>query len=95
MYLVGWLCFPTLEKWPFVGDILCFPAVHSSHNTGAINICSMGPPYKGCVCPSVVAGCMGNPIGCQALPSLEAAGHWLAGPDQEVAGCGTPWKPWG
>ena len=35
MYLVGWLCFPTLEKEPFAGDILCVPAAHptSSHQS--------------------------------------------------------------
>ena len=29
MYVVDWLCFLTLEKWPSVGDVLCVPAVHS------------------------------------------------------------------
>ena len=38
MYLVGWFYFPTLEKWPFVGDFLC----------------SRGSSYEGCMGPSVV-----------------------------------------
>ena len=28
MYLAGWLHYPALEKQPFVGDVLCVPAVH-------------------------------------------------------------------
>ena len=27
--LVGWLYFPTLGKWPFVGEVLCILAVPS------------------------------------------------------------------
>lgn len=29
MYLVHWLCFLTVEKWPFVGHILYVPVVFS------------------------------------------------------------------
>ena len=29
VYCIGWLCFLTLEKWPFVRDILCIWAAHS------------------------------------------------------------------
>ena len=29
MYVAGWLHFSTLEKWFFIGDVLCVPAVHS------------------------------------------------------------------
>ena len=29
LYLVGWLHFPTLEKWSFVGDIQWIPVAHS------------------------------------------------------------------
>ena len=42
MYLVGWLYFLTWEKWPFVGDILCFLAAHAYLVTRAIR--SRGTP---------------------------------------------------
>ena len=42
MCLVGWLCFLTLEKWPFVGDILCIQAEPSPLVT--LPICSRIPP---------------------------------------------------
>ena len=29
VYVVGWLCFSALEKWPSAGDVLCIPAVLS------------------------------------------------------------------
>lgn len=29
MRLTGWLCFLTLEEWPFMGDVLCVPASHT------------------------------------------------------------------
>ena len=32
-------------------------------------------------------------VGCQALPVVVAAGHWLIGPGHKVAGCGTPEGP--
>ena len=54
MSLVGWLCFPTLEKWPFVGGILHIPAVDFPLVAAAL--CSMGLPCEDCVCPSVVVG---------------------------------------
>ena len=54
MYLVGWLHFLTLEKWPFVRDVLCTPAAHSPLVTRAI--CSRDAPYVGCKDPSVVMG---------------------------------------
>ena len=36
MYLVGWLHFLTLEKWPSVGAVLCIPAVVSPLVTRAM-----------------------------------------------------------
>ena len=42
MYVVGWLHFLTVEKWPSVGDILCVPATHSLLVTRAT--CSRGVP---------------------------------------------------
>ena len=36
MYLVGCLCFLTLEKWSSVGDVLSVPAVHSPLVTRAV-----------------------------------------------------------
>ena len=54
MYLVGWLYFLTLEKWPFVGDILYVPAAHFSLVTRSV--CSQGVPYVGCVGPFVMEG---------------------------------------
>ena len=51
---MGCLCFLTLEKWPFVGDILCVPAPQSPLVIRAL--CSRGAPYVGCMGPSVVAG---------------------------------------
>ena len=30
-----------------------------------------------------------NLVVCQALPCVEAAGHWLVGPSHDAAGCGT------
>ena len=29
MYLVGWLCFPIMEKWPYAGHVLWVLAAHS------------------------------------------------------------------
>ena len=66
MYLVGWLGFPTLEKWPFVGDALYVPAAYSPLVTRAI--CSRVPFYLGCMDPSVVVG----------WPLVGVAGPWSA-----------------
>ena len=54
MYLVCWLCFLTLEKYPFVGDILCVPATNFSLVTRAV--CSRGASCVGFLSPSVVVG---------------------------------------
>lgn len=49
MYCVGWLCFLTLEKWPFVGDVLCIWAVYSPPiirprcSRGALDVYCMNP----------------------------------------------------
>ena len=43
--------FPDLKKWPFVGVVLCMPAVQFPLVTRAI--CSRGAPYVGCMGPSV------------------------------------------
>ena len=43
MFVVGWLHFLTVEKWPSVGDILCVPATYSLLVTRAT--CSRGAPY--------------------------------------------------
>ena len=34
-----------------------------------------------------------SPVGCQALPCVDAAGSCLAGPGREAAGCRTLWGP--
>ena len=59
------LIFPTLGKWPFAGNILCFLVAHSSHITEGI--CSGDSLLESCV--NRLVAC------CQALPSAEAAGH--------------------
>ena len=65
MYLLGWLRFPTLEKWPFVGDILCVQAAYSPLVTRAV--CSRGALYMGCTGPSVVMSELGPKVaGCRA-----------------------------
>lgn len=51
MYLVGWVLFLTLEKWPFVGDVLCILGVHSMFTRA---VCPEGTPYAGCVSPFMV-----------------------------------------
>ena len=68
LYLTGWLCFLTLEKWLFVGNVLCNSAAHSPLVTRAIY--ARGAPYLGYVGPS-------GPglVGCHALPSEEAPSH--------------------
>ena len=38
MYLVGWLFFLTLEKCPFVEDILRIPGAHSLLVTRAVTL---------------------------------------------------------
>ena len=55
MYLVVCLCFLTLEKWPFAGDILYVPPAHSPLVPRAM--CFRGTPYFGCMGPSVVQDC--------------------------------------
>ena len=40
MYLAGWFRFLTLEKRPFVGDVLCIPAMHPPLVTQAV--CPLG-----------------------------------------------------
>ena len=47
MYVVGWLCFSTLEKWPSVGDVLCIPAMHTPFSS---------PQDQGPAGPRVVSG---------------------------------------
>ena len=42
MYLVDWSCFPTVEVWSFVGDILCLSAAHFPLVTTVI--CSRDAP---------------------------------------------------
>ena len=83
MYLVGWLCFLTLEKWPFIRYILCIPAAHSPLVTRSI--CSWGAPYMGCMDPFFcgrlttvggLVGLAGPQSGCQALSCVKAAGWW-------------------
>lgn len=54
MCLVGWLCFPTLEMWPFTGYILCFSAVHSPLVTRAVF--SRGAHYVSLMGPFVIVG---------------------------------------
>ena len=88
MHLVSWLCFLTLEKWPFVGDVFCVPAVDASLITRAVYY-SVHALHVGCMGLSVVAGCLLwaawqvwmtlRLVGCQALPCVEAAYSWLMG----------------
>lgn len=54
LYLVGSLCALCLEKWSFVGGILCIPAAYLPLVTGAL--CSRDAPYMGCMGPPAVAG---------------------------------------
>ena len=98
---IGWLHFPTLEKWSFVGDVLCLPAAHSPLITKAIY--SRDAPYEGCVDTSVVqvmwvgwqVWLAPSPVDCQTLPCVAAAGRWLAGSGHEVADCRTLREFWG
>jgi len=68
---VDWLCFPILEKWPCVGDILRgpyhAPSVHQS-------VCSRGAPYVGSLHHSAVAG----PITMGVLVGEAGSLAWLA-----------------
>ena len=69
-----------LEKWSFVGYILCVTAMHALLVTRAI---SRSVPYVGCMGLLVVVNlrlcslkdmagsCL---VGCQTLPCVEAAG---------------------
>lgn len=78
--------FPSLAKWPFVGDVLCVilcPLLTRS-------TCSRSAPV-GCTGPSVMVGGMvgvaGSPVqsGCQALPGerrlwpLVGRAWWVSG----------------
>ena len=50
LYCVGQLCFLTLEKWPYIGDVLWGPAAHSPLVTRAIcstgaTLCGLGWPF--------------------------------------------------
>ena len=54
IYLVDFMYFLTLEKWPFVGDIQCIPATHCPLITRAV--CLRSYPYVGCVVPAVLVG---------------------------------------
>ena len=45
MYLVVWLCFLILEKWPCVGDILWGPAAPSSHQSCILRACPLCAPW--------------------------------------------------
>ena len=47
-------CSPTLEKWPYAGDVLCVLIVHSLLVARAV--CSQGAPHVCCMGLSVVAG---------------------------------------
>lgn len=95
MYLIGWLCVLALEKWPFVGDVLCTPVVHFPLVTRAV--CSRGVLCLGRMGPSVVAGWLLwevwevwlTPVlvGFQALHCVEAAIHWWVGLNSGVGGC--------
>ena len=72
MYLVGRLCFPTLEKWSFVGDVLCNPVVYSPLVTSTVR--SRDAPYVCCMSPLVVVGCglidVASPVWLVARPCL-------------------------
>ena len=58
MYL---FCFPTLKKWPFVGDVLFIPEALSALVTQAIS--SRSFPYKDSVGSSIAVGCVGSMVG--------------------------------
>lgn len=79
MYLERWLYFLTLEKWPFVGDILCIPVVHFL--LGTRSLCSRGAPLCGSFCCdglTAMGGLVGAAalclVGCQACTCAEATG---------------------
>ena len=74
MYLVGRLHFLTLEKWPFVRDILRNPAVHFP--LVAKTICSRGAPYVGCLGPSFVVADY-SLVGVAGLQSVQLPGPAL------------------
>ena len=100
MSLVDWLHL-TLEKWLFVGDVLCIPAAHSPLVIRAI--CYKHAPYVDCMAPSLMEGCLTwvvwlawlapRPVGCWTLPCAQAASCCLAGLGHKVTGCRTPGGP--
>lgn len=49
MYLAGWLHSLRLEKWPFVGDILCIPAVQGPLSLDKLYTQGVSPMRAACV----------------------------------------------
>ena len=100
MCLVGWLHFLTLEKWPFVEDILCIPEVYSPLVTSTI--CSRCAPNLCGLCGSfyyrelVIVGCL---VGLADPWSGWLPGSALCGGCQPLFGrarsCGWLQKPGG
>ena len=88
-YLVGWLYFPTLEKWPALGDIPCVPAAHSPLVTQAV--CSRDSLYEGCLGPSVVGSYVGGLAGLVGPQSGWLPGPALCGGGRPLVGRGQSW----
>lgn len=57
MYVIDWLPFLTLKKWPSIEDVLCALVANSPLVTQTIR--SRDSPKEGCVGPSVESGLCG------------------------------------
>lgn len=92
MYLVDWLYFLALEKWPFVGDIVRGLAAHCPL---VINYILWGEPPMWVVWVLLLwqADCcfvgVSGPWSSWA-PDPALCRHWVGGLGQEATGCGMP-----
>ena len=90
LYFMGCLCFLTLEKWPFVGDLLCVWTAHSPlvhRATYALGVTLM---WAACILLLWWADCCGKSGMCVwplALPCGENARHCGVGLSHRAAGC--------
>ena len=89
MYLVGLLCFLTLEKWPFVGNILCVlhhaPLCQQSYVLSSCLLCEL---YESFLVADYVSGLIGMAGSWSSwLTYAEVVSCWLLEPDHGVADC--------
>lgn len=94
VYWVGWLPFPNLEKWLYIGDVLWGPTENSLWSP---ELYALGVAPYGCVCPSAVVrpGTEATrwmrltPAQVTARPCLYAVmwAHWRTGQAHSMVGC--------